>query len=123
MEKNSNQEIWISTARSTGDLAGVFEFDGDTGYFYLYNMSGERGQKVIAAIHILSGLPDFQEEDIEIRWSYDEKFAGLFIRSQLWAAFDSNTIVKHGGNYSRDARPAILPEILKAFAQNRLSGK
>jgi hypothetical protein len=34
-------EILKNTTRSAGDLAGVFEFDGDTSYFYLYNTSSE----------------------------------------------------------------------------------
>ncbi|WP_286203065.1 hypothetical protein [Rhizobium lusitanum] len=28
-------QLFESAVRSSGDLAGVFEFDGDVGYFYL----------------------------------------------------------------------------------------
>jgi hypothetical protein len=53
------KEILKNATRSAGDLAGVFEFDEDTSYFYLYNTSGDAGQKVLGAIHIMSGTPDF----------------------------------------------------------------
>ncbi len=107
--------MWVGMTRSAGDLEGVFEFDGETGYFYLYNLSGEQGQKIISAIHIISGVPDFDESDVGIRWSADEKVVGLFIRSRLWAAFDSKTSAKVGGNYHSPALPTIPPEISIAF--------
>lgn len=30
----TNEEMFDSSTRSKGDLAGVFEYDGETGYFY-----------------------------------------------------------------------------------------
>jgi len=115
MNQNKKNEMLVSKSRSAGDLAGVFEFDSETGYFYLYKVSGKEGQKVLEAIHITSKMPDFDEEDVEIRWSTDENFVGLFIHSQLWAVFDSKTTTKYGGNYERNALPKVLPEISKAF--------
>jgi hypothetical protein len=107
----NKKEIWESATRSAGDLAGVFEFDGDTSYFYLYKNSGDSGQKVLEAIHIMSGSPDFNSEDIAIRWDRNETIVGLFIRSKLWAAFDCTTVMKHGGNYQPQAQPNIPSEI------------
>ena len=104
-----------SITRSAGDLAGVFEFDEDTNYFYLYNTSGDAGQKVLAAIHIMSGTPDFDAEDVAIRWDHNETVVGLFIRSKLWAVFDSKTGMKHGGNYQAQAQPNIPSEISSIF--------
>jgi hypothetical protein len=115
MNQNNKTEMWVSLTRPAGDLAGIFESDSETGYFYLYKVSGEKCQKVIDAIHIISGMPDFEEEDIEVRWSTDENIVGLFIRSQLWAAFDSKTIKKYGGNYKRNTLPIIPPEISGVF--------
>lgn len=40
--------IFESATRSAGDLAGVFEHDDDTGYFYLYDLSRGEGQKSLA---------------------------------------------------------------------------
>jgi hypothetical protein len=41
------KEIFVSSVRSTGDLAGVFEYDGETGYFYLYRAKGASGKKIM----------------------------------------------------------------------------
>jgi hypothetical protein len=114
MKKCKTKELWASATRSAGDLAGVFEFDGDTGYFYLYKVSGEQGRKALAAIHIMDRTPGFGQKDFAIRWNFSENFVGLFIHSNLWAAFD-DVGIKYGGHYSRDASPRILPEILQAF--------
>lgn len=60
-------EIYESAARTAGDLAGVFEFDGDTSYFYLYKTTGDASQKVLGAIHIMSETPDFDPKDVTER--------------------------------------------------------
>jgi len=59
------EEIFKSATRSAGDFSGVFEFDGDTSYFYLYRLHAER--RIVDAIHVCSGAPDFEESEIEIR--------------------------------------------------------
>ncbi len=69
MERN---EILNSAVRSAGDQAGVFEYDGDVGYFYLYEMKNKEDQKVVSAIWVLSGMPNFGEEDIVVRWNATE---------------------------------------------------
>jgi hypothetical protein len=108
-------EIYESAARIAGDLAGVFEFDGDTSYFYLYKTSGSPGQKVLGTIHIVSGIPDFKAKDIAILWNRNETAVGLFIRLKLWAVFDSKTGMKHGGNYDAQGQPNIASEISSTF--------
>jgi len=69
--------MFDSAAQSGGNLAGVFEYDGDTGYFYLYRTKGEEGRKVVVAIWILNGTPDFSEKMSQsagmrrkARWGY-----------------------------------------------------
>jgi hypothetical protein len=109
-------EIFESTARSSGDLAGVFEYDGETGYFYLYQTTGSEGQKVLDSIHILSAEPDFTESDLTIRWDSKQERVGLFIRGELWAVFDSRKRTKHGGNYRADVRPSLPPEVVRGFS-------
>jgi hypothetical protein len=102
------EDTFESAVRSGGDLAGVFEYDGDTGYFYLYSTPhSAAGQKVLGSIYIISGTPDFSEEDLHIRWDRNERRVGLFIRGELWAVFDSEDRSKLGGNY----RPGILSQI------------
>lgn len=72
-----------SAVRREGDLAGVFECDGETGYFYLYAREGASGRKVLDTIQVLSGEPDFAETDVAIRWDSTEQKVGLFIKRVL----------------------------------------
>jgi hypothetical protein len=106
-----NNDIFESNTRSAGDQVGVFEYDGETGYFYLYDTTGKDSRKVLGAIHVLTDTPDFEEHDVAIRWDSLEQAVGLFIRDHLWAAFDLQTGTKYGGNY----RSSNLPEIPEAI--------
>ena len=110
-----NDEMFSSVARSSQDQAGVFEYDRDVGYFYLYETGANNDKKIVAAIRILVGEPDFNEEDVAIRWNSSENIVGLFIRNQLWAAFNLQTGAKHGGNYCTDNQPMIPVEISDVF--------
>jgi hypothetical protein len=112
----ATKEMFDSAVRSAGDQAGVFEYDVDVGYFYLYVMNSKEGQKVVSAIRVLTGTPDFGEEDIAIRWNTTESQVGLFIRGQLWAVFDSRTGDKYGGDYRANAKPLVPLEIIATFA-------
>src|SRR5260370_33331884 len=111
----AENEMFDSAVRSAGNQAGVFEYDGETGYFYLYETKGHQGQKVRAATHVLTGTPDFEEGDIAIRWDPAETIVGLFIHGHLWAAFDGRTGAKYGGDYRPNARPEIRVEITHYF--------
>lgn len=111
----ANDEMFDSAVRSAGDRAGVFEYDGEAAYFYLYETNGSDCQKVIAAIRVFSGNPDFEQEDVSIRWDDGESKVGLFIRGQLWAAFDAQANGKYGGNYRPDVEAEIPSEIGAAF--------
>ena len=92
-------EIFKSSVRSFGDPAGVFEFDGDTGYFYLYDQTCEPTQRLIDQIRTLSSKPDFSDHDAVVRWDDSEKRVGLLIRRELWAVFDAKTKTSYGGDY------------------------
>jgi hypothetical protein len=92
-------EIFDSALRSHRDLAGVFEYDGETAYFYLYRTNNAESGEIIDAIHVFSGKPDFDENDITVSWDKREQLVGLFIHGQLWAAFSEPWPTKHGGNY------------------------
>ena len=115
MKQNDKNDIVKSMVRSLGDLAGVFEFDGETSYFYLYDVNAKESQKITDTIHIISGEPDFCDEDIAVRWNSDESIVGLFVRSQLLAAFDTKHNTKHGGNYLSHILPQISPIVAKSF--------
>jgi hypothetical protein len=105
-------EMFVSVVRTTGDLAGVFEYDGKTGYFYLYRTKGASAAKVIDALHMVSGLIDFAQNDISIRWDDSETKVALSIRNAIWAVFDSISGQKFGGNYGVGGRPTI-PESIR----------
>lgn len=109
-----SDEIFDSSVRSAGDLAGVFEYDGETGYFYLYETEEGEGHKVLGAIHVLSGDPDFVEVDVSIRWDSVSRRVGLFIRDVLWAVFD-DCREQYGGRYRPGARPALPSEATAWF--------
>lgn len=108
-------KFYANATRSANDLSGVFEFDDDVAYFYLYRNSAPDGERIGGAIHILSGTPDFDQNDIQVRWSNDETLVGLFIRSTLWAAFDARNGTKYGGNYHKDGQPEIPMEVESPF--------
>jgi hypothetical protein len=105
-------EIFAYLVRSTGDLAGVFEYDGKAGYFYLYRTEGTGGARVIDALHIVSGHVDFERYDVSIHWDGSETKVALSIRNTVWAVFDCISGQKFGGDYGVSERP-IIPESIK----------
>ena len=111
----TNEEMFDSAVRSAGDKAGVFEYDGETGYFYLYDTRNEETRKVVDAIPVMNREPDCAETDLAVRWDSAERMVGLFIRGALWAVFDDKTGTKYGGHYHAHSRPEVPDEIIKAF--------
>lgn len=111
----AEDEMFDSAVRSAGDRAGVFEHDGDSGYFYLCETKGQQTKKVTGSIRVVAGTPDFTQEDIEIRWDSTESKVGLFIRRQLWAVFDCETGANFGGDYRPSTQARIPVEIISAF--------
>lgn len=110
-----SMDIFDSRARSPGDLAGVFEYDGQTGYFYLYARGGDAGERILDAIHVVSGGADFEGSDVSVRWDASEDKVGLFIRGTLWAVFDTRQRQKHGGGYGAGIAPSLPPDLAKSF--------
>lgn len=107
-----HKEIFESAIRDDGEFGAFFEYDGETGYFYLYDMNAEDGRKVVDAIHIFSGEPDFEAEDVSVRWDNSQHRVGLILCSVLWAVFDVSTGARYGGNYGTGAKPRIPPDEL-----------
>ena len=104
--------------RSTRDYAGAFEYDGETAYFYLWKGPSDPDSKITGCIHVLTGAPDFHKGDIEIRWNADETMVGLFIRQQLWAAFDSTSEEPYGGDYRANADPILPMAVASSFRRH-----
>jgi len=111
----TRDDIFVDNTRPAGDFSGVFEFEDETGYFYLYQIEGDEGAKIIGAIHVITGTPDFKKDEVAVRWDTAENKVGLFIRGRLWAAFDAVTKAKHGGNYHSTEQPTIPLEIARSF--------
>lgn len=103
-------EIFDSSVRTKGDLAGVFEHDGDTGYFYLCRSRGNTVDAILDRLRILVGEPDFGGADVSVRWDREEEKVGLFIRGDLWAVFDAERRKTYGGPYTRGTTPEIATE-------------
>jgi hypothetical protein len=112
-------EIFESSTRSSGDMAGVFEFDGETGYFYLYETGGTRSNKILDSVRISSSTPDFTESDIAIQWDVEERRVGFLIKGVLWAVFDCDNRAKFGGDYRSNAASEVPPEVKKRFEPAR----
>ena len=102
-------EIFESSVRAAGDLAGVFEFDGETGYFYLYSVNSDTGNRVKGAIKIAGDTAELSEKDVLVRWDADERYVGLLLKGTLWAAFDCESEEGFGGGYNPSGQP-MIPE-------------
>lgn len=113
----SDGTIYESKTRSAGDVGAVFEWDGDTGYFYLCAISPDAGPKILQHLHILSGGCDFGQPDVKIRWDAEERMVGLLIRGQAWAAFDAASRRGYGGGYSAAGTPDLPLAIQAALSR------
>jgi hypothetical protein len=109
-EIDVTSELFESAVRGKGDLAGVFEYDGEIAYFYLYDASDDNAQKIIDSIRLFSGSTDLEDADVEVRWDDAGRRVGLFLRGVQWAVFNTSTGAKFGGNFGIGARPDIPEE-------------
>lgn len=111
-------QLLRSAARSSGDLAGVFEHDGEAAYFYLYEPLAEKGRAVVGALPILAGGDAVDDAAVKVRWDAAETVVGLFIGPELWAAFDGSSGAGYAGDYAAGVLP-FLPARLSAALLGR----
>ena len=104
-------EIFACNARQSGDLAGVFEYTDDAGYFYLYSTDCKGEDKVVDAIFIVSGKIDFSEDEINVVWSKDELMVALFIREKIYAVFDVGSKICYCEKFSK--KHSHIPDQIK----------
>lgn len=79
-----------SSIRRQGDLAGVFECDEETAYFYLCSVTEGKPGRILAATRVASGRPLVAITNAEVRWDRGQSTVGLLIDGILCAAFDSS---------------------------------
>lgn len=106
--------IFESSIRTTGDLAAVFECDDEGGYFYLFDLTKEKGRQARAVIMVSTQGVDLRAPDVSVRWNASGEIAGLCIDGDLWAAFDQQG-GRYGGCYGTQKSPCIPPEVIRRF--------
>jgi len=85
------EDIFQAETRSAGDLAGVFEYDGTVGYFYLYDLTGAEEHKILDQVQVLRGAVAINTDDVSVKWDREETKVGLFLHGVLCAMFDTGT--------------------------------
>lgn len=93
----------------------MFEFDGESAWFYLYATPEDRGHFVMDSLHIFSGALDFSASDVDVRWDKTDTSVGLFINDVLWAAFDCSQRKGHGGNYKLGGHSSVPASLVARF--------
>jgi hypothetical protein len=96
-----NREIFISNSRSSGDLAGVFEADEETAYFYLYAINRQAAPKILSALNITKFVIGMSEKSISINWDKKEGRCGVFIKDRLTAVYDVGLLAETGGKVGK----------------------
>ncbi|MES1180065.1 MAG: hypothetical protein ABUL43_02600 [Hyphomicrobium sp.] len=107
-------EIFESSVRSIGDLAGVFEYDGDNAYFFLFDLTKGKGRQASAVICVNSEKTDYCAADISIKWNRTEEIVGLYVHGTLAAAFDHQGR-RFGGDYGAQKAPTIPDQVIAQF--------
>ena len=109
-EKERDRLVFVTSDVRNG-TAGIFEFDGSAGYFYLYRQGddGADGGSIEGAIRICGAPPPFAEEELEIRFNPVGDGVGLVVRGELWAVFYRG---KMYGRVYRDGAHSAVPEWL-----------
>lgn len=110
--------MFDSAVRSIGDLAGVFEFDGETSYFYLYRVDAEEGNKVVEAIKVGVGELSYNQAEVKIHWSADESMVFLRIVGRVVAVFDCVGEKKYGDDLLPCEDLDLPPSVLARLPEN-----
>lgn len=101
-------ELFASAVRLQGDAAGVFEFDGETSWFYLLDLRRPQGHQIVDHIHVVSGPPGFTRAEVSVQWDEPQELVALCVRGAPWAVYDLARRAKYGGDIV-DRRAPELP--------------
>ena len=116
-----SKEIFDTAVRTANDIAGVFEFDGEVAFFYLYDLKKEKGKMILDSIRVFTEDENFLEKDVNICWNQQETIVGLFIRSTLFAIFDTLNHKKYGRNSNIAEYESLPPEANNWFIKVHLN--
>jgi hypothetical protein len=75
----------------TSSFSGVFEDDGDTGYFYAYDRAAPEDERVLDACHIYNAARVVDRDrpsSVEVIWTHDGLKAALLINGFAHAVVD-----------------------------------
>jgi hypothetical protein len=85
-------DIWVQGINAFNTYAGIFEADDDVGWFYLYKIFNpadvNEKLKVIDAVQVCRGTPDFSDKDCMVQWNDAGTHVSLFIKGSAYAYFD-----------------------------------
>lgn len=107
-------DLFESATRTCGDLAVVFECDRYGGYFYLFDLTKEKGQEARAVIEVSDRGVSLEKSDVAVGWNASEDIGGLCIHGRLWAAFDQYGR-RYGGSYGTQDAPGIPSDVISRF--------
>jgi hypothetical protein len=97
------EAVVIEASSPVGSLAVVFEDDGDTGFFYAVDVSGDE-LRILDAMHIYT-VVDVSDREIppmlKLIWNTGGTRAALLVNDRLHAVFDF--VARRG--YCRDDYP------------------
>jgi hypothetical protein len=105
-------EMFDSAVRSAGDMAGVFECDGETNFFYLYQIFSKGESTILGAVSVSFGTPISKLSDIKIIWSDDENIVGLKVYDEVCAAFDCDSAKLLFGGMQNQDKSKLLSGII-----------
>ena len=80
-------DIFLDSARSKMDFAGVLEIDDESAYFYLCSIDGMGGSKIIESINIGRDACERPESDFQIFWNEGEDMLAILVGNEVRGVF------------------------------------
>jgi hypothetical protein len=104
-------EIYDSSIRPCGDIAGVFEFDGVVSYFYICNVNSSGDPTIRNSVLVDVDRRQISTSQIKIVWASDYTIVGLKILSEYYEAFECETGAILFNDLSKSERKRLISAI------------
>ena len=120
------EETFYASDSPTSSFSGVFEDDGQTGYFYAYDRAAPEDARILDACHIYD-VADVVDRDrpseVVVVWTDDGMKAALLINDYAHAVIDfgarraycRTNFPPPGGPWRADARAPWTDALLAVF--------